>query len=140
MAQEFFGATAISMRIIGGDNTGASNRSLYVSINGGDSWSSWGTSPVRFRIIDGTAYAIGVSRFSANRVYVGEAYGGSGRVYKMEGATPTSTLIFTLANWPGFSAPEAAIHRVRECPNDETTSTSSPSPRVTPTFSAFPTS
>jgi hypothetical protein len=61
-----------------------------------------------------------VSKFSANRVWVGEAYGGTGRIYKMEGSTPTNTLIFTLANWPGFSSPITEVHRVVEDPLDAT--------------------
>ena len=120
MAQEFYGATSTANRIIGGPTAPANNRTLYVSANGGDTWGTWGTSPVRFASAFGTPQAVCVSKFSANRVWVGESYNGTGRIYKMEGASPTNTLIFTLADYEGFDAPVTEIHVVRECPSDET--------------------
>lgn len=120
MGQEFYGSTSTAGRIIGGPTNPGNGRTLYVSTNSGDTWSVWGTSPVRFCIPYGTPSAIAVSRFSANRVWVGEAFSGTGRVFKMEGSTPTNTLIFTLADQPGFSNPVTEIHSIREDPLDET--------------------
>jgi hypothetical protein len=120
MTQEFYGATLTGARIIGGPASPGNNRTLYVSTNSGSTWSTWGTSPVRFARVAGQPGPVCVSRFSNNRVWVGEAYNGSGRIYKMEGATPVNTLIFTLSSWPGFSSPINEIHVILEDPLDET--------------------
>lgn len=114
MDYEFYGASATSMRIFGGPAAPGDTKTIRVSANGGDTWLLWGTSPVRFAIPYGTPGAICPSRHSANRVYVGESFGGTGRVYRMEGATPTNTLLFTLADVAGFTAPATEIHRIRE--------------------------
>lgn len=119
MDQHFFGASGTSMRIFGGDKSGSS-KDIYLSPNGGDTWAPWGASPVRYRHIAGSPYAIEASRHAANRVWVGEAHNGTGRVFRMEGAVPANTLVFTLADFPGFDAPATEIHRVKECPSDPT--------------------
>jgi hypothetical protein len=118
MTYEFYGATSTAGRIIGGPSAPGNTRTLHVSTDSGDSWSTWGTSPVRFAIPFGTPSAVCVSKHHANRVWVGEAYNGTGRIYKMEGATPVNTLIFTLADYPGFDSPVTEIHIIRECPSD----------------------
>jgi hypothetical protein len=120
MAQEFYGATLTASRIIGGPTSPGNTKTLYVSTDAGDTWGTWGTSPVRFAIAVGTPSAVCVSRFHANRVWVGEAYNGTGRIYKMEGSPPVNTLIFTLSTYPGFSGPATEIHGIRECPSDPT--------------------
>ncbi len=120
MTQEFYGATLTGARIIGGPSAPGNNRTLYVSANSGSTWSTWGTSPVRFARIAGQPGPVCVSRFSNNRVWVGEAYNGSGRIYKMEGSTPVNTLIFTLSTYPGFDSPQSEIHVILEDPLDET--------------------
>jgi hypothetical protein len=120
MTQEFYGSTSTAGRIIGGPTSPGNTRTLHVSPDSGASWSVWGTSPVRFARAIGTPSAVCVSRHHANRVWVGEAYNGAGRIYKMEGATPVNTLIFTLSTYPGFDSPQTEIHVIRECPSDPT--------------------
>jgi hypothetical protein len=120
MTQEFYGATLTGARIIGGPASPGTNKTLYVSTDSGATWATWGTSPVRFSRANGTPSAVAVSRFHANRVWVGEGFGGTGRIYKMEGSTPVNTLIFTLSTYPGFSGPATEIHVIREDPLDET--------------------
>ena len=138
MAQEFFGVSSTPLRIFGGAK-GGSSKDLYVSVNGGDSWSLWATSPVRYRIQAGYSYAVEVSRYSATgstsarpTAALGGSAGWRGRLRPTRSSSPSRT-------GRGSVPPRRWCTGCASARTTKLSSTFSPSPRATPTCSAFPT-